>query len=584
MNWTRTFEVFTLQEQFAPNEKAVVYQEENRWIKLSSADCRKVIRVYQLTLVAWGLTKGDKLMYMPNRARVEWVLLDAAAQELGIIVVPVHISLTEEAFQLVLAETGAKAIVFIHEEDKKRYFPMNTPEGLVIHTLHEPIYFLSPRACLSQKEIFPEDQLPHIDPADLSCIIYTSGTTGKPKGVMLSHYNLVSNVKASLTVFPSAYRKRCMSFLPYSHVLERIAVYSFMASGASLYLPGDHDVLQAFQYAKPHYFTAVPRILEKMVERIQNWKLQQHVWLRMIVNWALKIGKKYKEGAKVRPIFWFEQMAAKILVFNRFRKITGGYVKGILTGAAYLRPDISRIFATAGIKVREGYGLTETSPIISMNRFTPGMYKLGTAGLPIPGVRVKIDQPNEEGEGEILVKGPNVMKGYYKRPVESKEVFTADGWFRTGDIGKWNGKRFLQITDRKKDIFKTSAGKYIAPLPLENYLQGSTYIDQCMVIGFQKPFVTALIRPDFDAMEAWAYDENIHWTSPEYMILNIKVKEKIFQEVALLNEQLPNFQRVREFTLFHEEWSPLNGLMTYTYKLNRPKILEVFEKAVAEMY
>ncbi|MEM8898128.1 MAG: long-chain fatty acid--CoA ligase [Bacteroidota bacterium] len=585
MNWTRTFDVFSYQAQVVANEKSIVYQDGKRWIKLSSQDCLDAIRCYQQKFRAWGLEKGDKFIYMPNRARVEWVLMDAAAQSMGIIVVPVHISYNLEAFRSILEESEAKVCVFLSEEEIAKFFPEGSRMGLHVHALERngkaifsPELLLKKRISRERMEDFS------IQPEDLCSIMYTSGTTGQPKGVMLTHQNLASNVKASLIVLPELYQKRCLSFLPYSHVLERMAVYAYLASGASLYLPGENDLTKAFLHVKPQYFSAVPRILEKMVENIQHWKNQQILPVRMLVNWALKIGRRYREGAKVRPIFWFEQQVARLLVFNRFRKLTGGSLKAVFSGAAYLKPDVSRIFATAGVKIREGYGLTETSPIVTANRFSPGMFKLGTVGLPVPGVSVMIDQPNAEGEGEILVKGPNVMKGYYKRPEETAKVFTKDGWFRTGDVGKWTAKRFLQITDRKKDIFKTSAGKYIAPLALENYLQESDFIDQSMVVGFQRPFITALIRPDFDSLEAWAMDEQIHWTSPEYMILNIKIKEKISQELEKINEKLPNFQRIREFSLFHEELSPVNGLMTYTYKLNRPKILERFQKAVEEMY
>jgi long-chain acyl-CoA synthetase len=249
-----------------------------------------------------------------------------------------------------------------------------------------------------------------------------------------------------------------------------------------------------------------------------------------------------------------------------------------------LRPEIGRLFSAAGIIVVEGYGMTETAPFISVNRFEPGMNHFGTVGIPIPGVAVRIDQPNEAGEGEILVKGDNVMRGYFKRPELNETVFTPDGWFRTGDVGKMVQQRFLQITDRKKDIFKTSAGKYIAPQPLQNHFMQSGFIQRCLILGFQKPFVTALIVPNFELLEAWCRQEEIHWTSPQFMVYNIKVRAKYQQEVDTLNEELPNYERVRDFVLCHQDWTIEAGELTTTLKPVRHLLMEHYQKEIDNMY
>ncbi|MBL7793879.1 MAG: AMP-binding protein, partial [Saprospiraceae bacterium] len=249
-----------------------------------------------------------------------------------------------------------------------------------------------------------------------------------------------------------------------------------------------------------------------------------------------------------------------------------------------LRPELGRLLSAMGIRVREGYGMTETSPVISLNHFTPGLYAFGTVGLPLPGVEVHIDQPDEDGEGEILVRGPNVMMGYYRQPDATRQVIDEEGWFHTGDVGRFVRKRFLQITDRKKDIFKTSAGKYIAPLALENYFRESPFIEQIMIIGFQRPYLTALIKPNFEWLELWCRERHIHWTGPQYMVHNIKVKQKLSEEVDALNAELPNFQTIRKFHLVHQEWTVESGMLTYTLKLVRSRILELYAKEIEALY
>ncbi|MEL6671728.1 MAG: AMP-binding protein, partial [Bacteroidota bacterium] len=289
-------------------------------------------------------------------------------------------------------------------------------------------------------------------------------------------------------------------------------------------------------------------------------------------------------NAKVRPWYAWQRFFARWLVFQRFHQVSGGKVEAILTGAAYLQPEISRIFAVAGIKVREGYGMTETSPVISINRFTPGLVRFGTVGVPVPGVEVKIDEADEQGEGEIIVRGPNVMQGYFKKPEETAKVLQDDGWFKTGDVGKFVKGRFLQITDRRKDIFKTSAGKYIAPLVLENHFRQSSFIDQIMVVGFKRPYLTALVRPNYDLLKVWCESNGIHWTSPQYMAVNLKVRQKLLEEVEKLNQYLPNFQRIKEIHLFHQEWTPEDGYLSYTMKLLRSRIATEYGRVIEKMY
>jgi long-chain acyl-CoA synthetase len=297
----------------------------------------------------------------------------------------------------------------------------------------------------------------------------------------------------------------------------------------------------------------------------------------------MQVGKQFRPGS-LAPVFRMKLFIARILVLRLWRKKLGGRIRYMVVGAASLRPEIGKLFSAAGIFVVEGYGMTETAPFISVNRFEPGQNKFGTVGPAIPGVDIKIDQPNDEGEGEILVKGQNVMLGYFKRPELNNEVFTEDGWFRTGDVGKFVRARFLQITDRKKDIFKTSTGKYIAPRQLQNHFMQSPLIERCLIIGFQKSFVTALIAPNFELLQSWCEQEDIHWTAPQFMVYNIRVRARYQQEVDELNESLPGYQRVRDFVLCHQDWTVESGELTTTLKPVRRLLVEHYQKEIDKMY
>jgi long-chain acyl-CoA synthetase len=312
--------------------------------------------------------------------------------------------------------------------------------------------------------------------------------------------------------------------------------------------------------------------------------LQRNWFKRTLITWAMQVGKQYGQGGRVRLWFWIKLFFARMLVLSRWRKKLGGRIQYMVVGAAALRPDIGRMFSAGGIKIIEGYGMTEAAPLISINRFEPGQNRFGTVGIVIPGVDVRIDEPNENHEGEILVKGPNVMTGYFKRPDMTQSAFMEDGWFRTGDVGKFVHKRFLKITDRKKDIFKTSAGKYIAPQPLENHFSKSPFILHCMIIGFQRPYVAALIVPHEEVLEMWCVQENIHWTSLQFMVHNIKVRAKFQEEIDKLNDSLPNVEQVKNFMLCPQDWSAERGELTNTLKPVRQQLMENYQNEIEKMY
>lgn len=586
----RTFDIINFQLERHPNRRALVSLKDGKWIPYSIAECREHLDHYSSVLLELGVKTGDRVVILPHLASTEWILLDLAIQQIGAIVVPVHFTSQPEQFYHILSHTETQ-LCFVSDRQLGQSFLPLPPELASVRIIYLSedeqqgenfTHFLQQHP--SRPELV-QAAAEKVQPDDLSAIIYTSGTTGIPKGVMLSHHNLVCNVQSVLPLVPLDRRKVSLSFLPFSHIFERTAIYVTIASGSSLHLVVERDALEvAFREVRPHFFTAVPRIIEKMYERLLAMRGARGSWQRRLINWALKIGQAYRERPGTKFPYWLQLQLARLLVFNRLKSRLGGRVEGIIVGAAHLQPHLGRLLAAMGIRIREGYGMTETSPVITLNQFRPGLFRYGTVGVPIPGVEVKIDEPDENGEGEILVRGPNVTRGYYREEAVTRTSFTEDGWFRTGDVGKFVRKRFLEITDRKKDIFKTSAGKYIAPQVLENHFKQSAFIEQIMIIGFQRPYITAVIKPNFELLEQWCQTHGIHWTSPTYMVLNLKVKEKMQEEIEQLNTGLPNFQSIRAFHLTAEEWTITSGLLTYTLKLIRPKILEAYAKEIDRLY
>jgi len=588
---TRTFDILRFQQNRFPNPIALGSRGDGQWRIYSIEDCIAEVDRYSTTLLSLGVKTGDRVVMVPHAASAEWLFFDLAVQQIGAISVPVHDTSRPDQLHHILRETEAWLCIFSTPEQGVHFLGDGGqfPKLRRVY-LHAPADDPNGLNCLLDQgppmDAYDLDALrAAVGQGDLSAIIYTSGTTGIPKGVMLSHYNIVSNLRAIVPILPVYPGKIGMSFLPFSHVLERMAIYTYLAAGASVYLPVDRDnIANALLEVRPHLLTAVPRILEKMYEQALAERARQG-WLgRKVIDWALALGRQYTGRTGLKFWYRFQLATARLLVFNAMKRRLGGRVEGILVGAAWLQPELGRLFGAMGIKVREGYGMTETSPVVTMNQFKPGLFSFGTVGLPVPGVEVRIDQPDENGEGEILVRGPNVMRGYYKQPEATRLVLDDEGWLRTGDVGKWKKKRFLQITDRKKDIFKTSSGEYIAPQAMENHFKQSQFIEQILVIGFQKPYITALIKPNFDVLEAWAKDQKIHWTSAPYMVHNIKVRQKIDSEIQRLNAALPNYQSIRAFHLTHEEWTVESGLLTYTMKPVRARILERFGKEIDGMY
>lgn len=582
MPFTRTFEIITKQAPKYKNSNTLAFRNSfGNWETYSHEHCQNYLFRYAEVLKKLGLSPGDYLLMAPELALPDWILIDLAAQHAGIIVVLIPSTTSVAHFSLIFEEVQPKLTILKDKSWVGKYFEKYPQDHA--RTLDEIRQIVEETNTVEYSWL--EAIGNNIKATDLSCIIYTSGTTGNPKGVMLSHANIVSNVQAAMPLFPLNLKSRVLSFLPYSHIFERTAIYCYLALGVSIYCIGDrNNFTEGLETVKPHFFTAVPRIIEKMYQEGMVYRSQKN-WLgRKLIDWAVGAGVYYNNQKRFKLVSWLKLLLSRYFIFRRFKKLLGRDLIGIVVGAAHLKPELAKIFAVAGIKLREGYGMTETSPIVTINRFTPGLFAFGTVGIPISNVQVRIDEPDENGAGEILIKGPNVMLGYFKDPESTRQAFTPEGWFKTGDVGKYSQKRFLVITDRKKNIFKTSSGKYIAPQLLEQYLQKSNFIDQVMVIGFQRPYVTALIYPDYVQLERWAVDNGIHWTSPKYMAHNIKVKAKIQEEINDLNQGLPNHEKIRKFYLLDKEWDVASGQLSSTMKIIRENIAAAFEKEIAAMY
>ena len=590
-DFRRLFDIFQYQQAKYPNKTALNFRAEHKWQAYATEDCIRAINEVSAGLLDLGLKKGERAAIIAGSGSPIWNFLDLSMQQIGIIVVPLHATTTRENLTYIFQEAQIKICFCATRElyDKIVDIRSETPHLQDVYmfekTKNVPAYAdLLTHPLEGHLAIF-QTYRAAIHEDDLATIIYTSGTTGRPKGVMLSHKNIVTNIKAIISLVPIDYSKKTLSFLPLSHVFERMVTYTYMAVGASLYYGrGVEFLLEDFKAVRPNYFTSVPRLLEKMYDSILEQGKEKSKFSQKILHWAIRLGERY--GTKRRMGLWynFQRKIADILVYRHWRKALGGRVEGVVVGAAALRENLARMYSAAGVKIREGYGLTETSPVVAFNHFEPGMYRFGTVGIPIPGVEIKIDNPNENGEGEILVKGPNVMLGYYEKPNETRATIDQEGWLRTGDVGRLVHKRFLQITDRQKDIFKTSSGKYVAPQLVENHFKSSRLVEQCLIIGYKKPYVSALMVPNFVVLKKWCEENDVHWTAPQYMVINPKVEELFGEEVERLNAELERHERVREFHLLHEEWTIQSGEMTATMKLRRAAILERNEKAVAGLY
>jgi len=585
MEVKRLFDVLHYQKANHPQEVAIATMKDGNWWKISTDELIDASNKMSLGLLKLGIKPGDKVAVVTSANRTEWNICDQGIGQIGGINVPLYPTISEADYEYILNHAEAKicivsdAKLFAKVKNLKdrvaslqEIYTFDTVEGA--HNYSE-IMELGKDGDVAQIKAISET----IDPNSLATLIYTSGTTGTPKGVMLSHNNIVSNVLTVRAELPITAGQTSLSFLPLCHIFERMVIYTYLHAGANVYY-SDVDTLAAkLPTVRPHFFTTVPRLLEKVYEKVMNGGLEQTGLKKKIFFWAMGLADQYEYDQK--PSFLFN--IADKLVFSKIREKLGGRVIGVVTGSAACPLKIARVFSAAGIPIREGYGLTETSPVITFNRFTEGGAMLGTVGMPIKDVDVKIAE-----DGEILAKGPNIMLGYYKEPEKTAEVLTEDGWFSTGDIGTFvtnnAGNKFLKITDRKKELLKTSGGKYVAPAPIESKFRENFFIDQIMVVGESKKFVSALIVPAFPVLEQFAQENGITFASRDELIVNPKVQAKYQSIVDELNPNFSHIEQIKKFKLLKSEWTPETTELTPTMKLKRKVINEKYAKEVEAIY
>jgi long-chain acyl-CoA synthetase len=543
-------------------------------------------RVSQL-LINLGLQKDDKIAIISHN-RTEWNLVDIGSQQIGVINVPMYPTISEKDYEFIFNDAGVQ-YAFVGDADiLKRVQPLMgrvaTLKGIYVFDKvgGVPNLFDSLPDQTDNAEI--QKRKAAVTEHDLATIIYTSGTTGNPKGVMLTHLNIVSNIKSVQQVTPFAEHKRALSFLPLCHSFERMVFFSYLAFGIHIHYAESLETIgENLKEVKPYCFTTVPRLLEKVYEKIMAKGNELTGFKRKLFFWSIDLGTRYQLGGGNGAWYNFQLFIARKLVFSKWLEALGGEIQFIVTGAAAMQPRLIKLFSAAGVNVLEGYGLTETSPVLCANRMDEKERCIGSVGMPIPGVEVKLAE-----DGEIIARGPNIMKGYYNRPDLTAEVIDKDGWFHTGDIGVWvemHGKRFLKITDRKKELFKTAGGKYIAPQAIENKMKESPFIEQMMVVGGDdKKYVSALIVPSFLTLKDWAKQHGIEVHTNEQIVNNEKIKALINEEVEKFNRQFGKWEQVKKFKLLSNEWTVEAGELTPTMKVKRKVIYERYAPYVEEMY
>ena len=580
MQVSRLFDILPYQLAHYPKSDAIATKEGSSWRAYSTQELLDVTERFALGLMALGVAPGHKVAICSGN-RSEWALVDQAVLRIGAVTVPIYPTSGKEDYAYILKHAGVNVCFTSNGEIHAKAAQEGGPQHLFTFERIAGVRHWTDVLDLgSQSELATlrkyEQQVKN---DDLATIIYTSGTTGKPKGVMLTHNNIISNLEASISRFPVDSKAKAISFLPLSHIYERMLMYMYMRTGVSIYFQESlEDLGDRIREVRPDVFTAVPRLLEKIYDKIIAKGEALTGIKRWLFFWALDLGFRYDVRGKS---WWYnvQLSIARKLIFSKWIEALGGRVRVIASGSAALQERLARVFNAAGVPVMEGYGLTESSPVISVNDLRNDGLRFGTVGRPIPGVQVRIAE-----DGEILAKGPNIMQGYYKEPELTRETIDADGWLHTGDIGEINSEGFLRITDRKKEIFKTSGGKYVAPQVLENRLKASRFIEQAMVIGENRKFPAALIVPDFAFLKDYCALKNIPFESREQVIKDQRVRDRIFREVKEANAEIGQWEQVKKIALLPAELTIDAGDLTPSLKLKRKPIMVKYAALVEGIY
>ncbi len=586
-NVTRLFDFPYYEHEKYKLEDALVTKYGDKWVKTSTKEYLEKANAFSRGLLRLGVKKNDKIAVISSSNRTEWNISDIGILQTGAQNVPIYPTIAEEDIEYILNHSGA---IYCIVSDNELLEKINTIKHNVQH-LKDVYSFDKIQGCKNWEEILDlgrdESNQEDVDRIkdgiaenDLATVIYTSGTTGRPKGVMLSHKNIVSDVLMSADRVPfESGKNKALSFLPVCHIYERMILYIYQYCGVSIYFAESIEkVSDNIKEVQPHVITAVPRLLEKVYDKIIAKGSDLTGIKKKLFFWAVDVGLEYEPYGANGPWYGFKLWLARKLIFSKWKAGLGGNLGLMVSGSAAIQPRLARVFAAAEIPVMEGYGLTETSPVIAVNDQRNRGFKIGTVGKPLKGVEVKIAE-----DGEILVKGPNVMMGYLNDQEKTDEVIK-DGFFHTGDIGVIDNEGFLKITDRKKEMFKTSGGKYIAPQLIENAMKQSRFIEQIMVIGADEKMPAAFIQPDFEFVKQWAQRKGLNLGSNEEIANSKEVNDRIKEEVEGINKKFGHYEQIKRFEITPEAWSVDGGEMTPTLKLKRKQIKEKYQDLYDKIY
>jgi len=574
-----------------PKDGFLLVKKQGAYTPISMGAFGDAVKFLSLGLGALGLSKGDKLIILSDN-RPEWTITDFACLCNGGITVPIYTTLVPEQVKYIINDSDAKIVVYSNPDQWKKLdeirgqlpkvkhfitFDPEAPPGVITY---REIQAQGMAVAKGQPDSF-ERLVGGVKPEDEASIIYTSGTTGVPKGVILTHGNFISNVKTAAEILEFTDRDTVLSFLPLSHVLERMVTFAYVYKGCTIaYAESVETVAANLLEVRPHIMVGVPRVFEKIYSKVMDNVLTSSGLKRKIFFWAVKVGKVYgTRKLATRPIggfLKFKRNLANKLVFSKIVERTGGRIRFFVSGGAPLSKDIADFFYAMGLVILEGYGLTETSPVIAVNLLENPRF--GTVGRPIPGIEVKIAR-----DGEILTRGPHVMKGYYKKEAETRETFEGD-WLKTGDIGRFDGDGFLMITDRKKDLIVTAGGKNVAPQPIENVLRTDPFIENAVVIGDRRRFISALIVPKFEKLEDYAKSNNISYTGRAQLVRNEKVVDFLKSEIDRATPNLASFERIKKIVVLDRDFEIEKGEMTPSLKVRRNVVEKKYKDLIDALY
>ena len=584
--------LFRQRVEATPEKGGFAYKDKTgKWVEVKYREALEQVESLAKGFLELGIQKGDRIAILSEN-RLEWAITDLAALMIGAIDVPIYATNTPQKIEYLLRDSESVAIVCSTEEQWQKVKEIQNKVETLRHVIvmdggdqKDCMSFASllEKGRESKKGEELKEREAQIQWEDLATFIYTSGTTGEPKGVMLTHGNFVSNVVDLASILPVGENWVSLSFLPLSHSFERCAGYYLMLHcGIQIYYAEDiTKVPENMQEVRPHVMCSVPRLYEKMYAKVKQAIQEASPFRQKLFHWALKVGERYRmalyEGR--RPSFWsaLQYALADKLVFSKIRAKTGGRVQFFASGGAPLSPEIARFFYIAGLLILEGYGLTETSPVLTVNRVD--RFKFGSVGLPLPSVEIRIAE-----DGEILARGPNVMKGYYKKEEQTREVLEPDGWFHTGDIGKMDEDGFLWITDRKKDIIVTAGGKNVAPQYIENLLKMDELIEEVVVIGDKKKYLTALIVPNFEGLKKIAKEKQWEYKDEAELIEREEVYQILEKRIQERTKELARFEQIKKFALLKEPFSEASGELTPTLKVKRKVVYEKYKALIDSLY